>query len=264
MRHTTWKCTIGGSILNIVNGIGIIFSFIMTFIMPIGIVGYCITRKIIKWKYLFLGIVLFIFLRSITLPVIYTILRILHVQLGNTLTKSLMDVFILTILAINGKKIYYSHVLHIKKEQTNALFSLAIGEAVAECLLFLLPTAMNQFMYFFELSFGNIYEYLGHAYAKETIDSIVHTFNQLPISYHFYIGCLGIALLLVQIYVAMHILHDDAATKRKIYCVVALFYMLYILVCLYSYAVTDVMFIIMAIFILQSLRKQLRISKKAA
>lgn len=214
--------------MGIINMIAIGVSAISTSLIPIAIIFILMFKYIVKFKYLLMGGLLYFVSRSLLFPMIYLFI----VNLGITMTpilNAVIEALILAILCVAVKKFFYTVIYRIDDE-FNTRISLGLGEGVIECLLFLFPTALNNLLYYMQISNGSIYDYLSSVYQTAEITVFVDTFSNLPISYHWYLTCSVILVIVAQILIAIY-----TKKSRNAFLCAFVFYLVYMVLPLFGY-----------------------------
>lgn len=219
------------------------FSFISC-ILLIGVIIWKL-RAYIKARYLLYGVLIYFLLRIVVYPILYSIVAV------NVLwIKLFFDFTYLVICFIFVKKTIVKKLLKGDLNKNN-LISIGFGEGLSEFIFTIFPTLLNYFLFFMLRISNQLDSYFQNTYSKAEISQFLALFDDLPISYFIYVIMITLSLLLFQTIGTTKLLQND----RRMIVVAIAFYLTYIVLSVFNYALACIILIMIDLYLLKSIRK---------
>lgn len=220
-----------------------VFSFISC-ILLIGVIIWKL-REYIKTRYLLYGILVYFLLRIVIYPILYNI-----VAVDVLWVKLIFDFMYLVICFIFVKKAIVKKLLKDDLNKSN-LISIGFGEGLSEFIFTIFPTLLNYFLFFILHISNQLDSYFQNTYSKEEINQFLTLFDDLPVSYFIYMIIITLSLLLFQTIGTTKLLQND----RRMIVVAIMFYLTYIVLSVFNYALACIILIMIDLYLLKNIRR---------
>lgn len=232
-------------------------AILINLCMPITIIFVLSRNKILRKKFIFFG-----FLQYGIGKVLLTLMNLFcrNMDLPNLLADTGVQVLFLAILTVGTKYILYERGYHIHTE--SEALSAGFGEAIMEIFLHILPIAFNNLMYYALIANGSIYQSIGDAIPQAQVHTFIEQFTNYDGSYFLYTGLVCIVLMMIHMLSAILIVRKKSLLLS--FMLVFALFSVYYVIPLFSYAVCNiVILILMCVFLVALYKSGSLIRKKA-